>query len=282
MLKSGFYPVVVCCALFFTGCGKLVSSLGFGEEKDESIKVQAKVRDINEGFSTLTESAHPHFNQGKSSCDAQDAGVNTVMAEIALTDYEDAAFPGDNRGPRLINDMPVAINKCFDPANRFIDWFNDRESSINRPFAMTLTFKKESGGIYAYRDNFFFPIDNGGEFSKMDTEGTFGHLQTGSKDGIDLSTHNYGFTMEFHTFFVYEKDKGQYIAFEGDDDLWAFIDGKRVVDLGGIHAAQRDTVHLDGLGLTDKGKYPLDFFFAERAVASSKLSIVSSVAFTKE
>jgi fibro-slime domain-containing protein len=282
MLKSGFYPVVVCCALFFTGCGKLVSSLGFGEEKDESIKIKAKVRDINEGFSTLTESAHPHFNQGKSSCDAQDAGVKTVEEAISTSDAADPGFPGDERGPKLVTGLPVAINKCFEPADRFGDWFNDKSSDITRSFMVTLSFEKEDGGLYAYRNNRFFPIDNGAEYSKLGGEGTFGHLQTGSKDGIDLSTHNYGFTMEFHTFFTYEKDKGQYIAFEGDDDLWAFINGARVIDLGGIHAAQRDTVRLDGLGLTDKGKYPLDFFFAERAVASSKLSIVSSVAFTKE
>ncbi len=281
MLKSGLYPVVICCTLFFTGCGKLVSSLGFGEEKDENISITAKVRDINEGFSVLTEAAHPHFNQGKSSCDAQDAGVNTVEESLITNDAEDPGFPYDNRGPALKSGLPVPIGKCFDPALRFTDWFNDKESSVNRSFLVTLTFGKEAGGIYAFRNNRFFPIDKGAEY-KVLGENIFGHLQTGSRDGIDLSTHNYGFTMEFHTFFVYLQDKGQYVAFEGDDDLWAFINGTRVVDLGGIHAAQRDTVWLDELGLTDKGKYPLDFFFAERAVASSKLSIVTSVAFTKE
>jgi fibro-slime domain-containing protein len=94
----------------------------------------------------------------------------------------------------------------------------------------------------------FFPIDDGTPYA--------------TAFGNQGDMHNYSFTAEAHTTFTY--NGGETFHYRGDDDVFVFIAGKLVINLGGVHDPETGDVKLDQLGLTVGQSYPLDFFFAER------------------
>jgi fibro-slime domain-containing protein len=146
----------------------------------------------------------------------------------------------------------------------FNEWFNDTPGkNLSMPFAVTLD-DSASPGIFTYDNPEFFPID--------------GELY-GNNPGFD---HNFGFTYEVHTTFGLQL--GQQFMFTGDDDLWVFVDGHRVINLGGVHGAaswtlQIDQALVDTLGLVVGENYDLAIFYAERHTDLSRFTIQTNIPF---
>ena len=90
-----------------------------------------------------------------------------------------------------------------------------------------------------------------------------------SDDGLD---HNNMFGMQYSIEFELTED---YVGpleyyFFGDDDMWVFLDGRLVCDIGGVHSSVGAYVNLwDYIAKGDSGKHTLKFYYTERGLSGS-------------
>ncbi len=93
----------------------------------------------------------------------------------------------------------------------------------------------------------------------------------GDNDFQTANGHNWYFGMVYSVEFTLGDYTGPLeYYFRGDDDFWLFVDGKLVVDLGGIHTAIGTTCDLNYLKNEDKNKkHTLTVFYMERGATGS-------------
>ena len=146
-------------------------------------------------------------------------------------------------------------------------------SFFDSVFVDSLPFTSIGNGMYEYDNEAFFPLDHRG-FYHCDSMKNYA--------GVD---HNYSFTMQIHTTFT--KVPGQIFYFSGDDDVWAFVNNKLEMDLGGVHQRATGSFIVDTIpGLTTGMTYPFDFFYCERHSSDAHCEIITNLltyhSFTKQ
>lgn len=169
-------------------------------------------------------------------------------------------------GPSLVGGVPAAgpaIVAGGTTAPDFAKWFVD-VPGVNTPIATSITLTEGPTGIFSYSSGSFFPIDGLG----WDNQGR---------------SHNYHFTMHLEGLLAFSDPTAgvdQTFGFTGDDDLWIFVDGKLVLDLGGVHGATSGSFTEETLkakGLVAGTTYDLDIFFAERHTVASSFAITTTL-----
>ncbi len=147
-------------------------------------------------------------------------------------------------------------------------------TSLYRFVADTSTMKI-SGDHFPHDSFGFFPLDGRGYGSGFPTA-----TITDEPDyyGKTTHNHNFGYAMEMHTKVLYQRGKGLKFVFSGDDDLWCFINGNLVMDLGGVKSETSDSVYLDSLpGLVNGGYYNFDLYYCERNPTGADLKITTNI-----
>ncbi len=154
---------------------------------------------------------------------------------------------------------PAGPTVCTTGPTQFADWYHD-VPGVNVPLMSQINLVETSPGLFVFDSGAFFPIDGAGS-------------------GNEGQAHNFAFTTEIHTSFVYKG--GEVFTFRGDDDLWLFINKKLAIDLGGLHQPASATINLDAraveLGLTVGNTYTMDIFHAERHTTASNFRIETTI-----
>lgn len=183
-----------------------------------------------------------------------------------IPDFEGVAGglqPGQLANTLGADGLPVFVGAAkpgFTSAANFNTWYRN-VAGVNQAAALSLTLSEAvpGSGLFSYSSSSFFPID--GQL--------FGNQGRG---------HNYHFTLHLEGLTSFRASDT--FSFTGDDDLWVFIDGKLVMDLGGVHGATSSSftgANLLALGLEADTQYSLDIFFAERHTTESNFNISTSL-----
>lgn len=203
-------------------------------------------------------------------CDAPEPGEGGVL-RTRVRDFSDTHLdfegPGgpdrglvaDELGP---DEKPIYLGgvgtRTTHGRELFDQWYRDvRGANVGIDVELPIDVRR---GVSSFEDLEFFPIDDAG----------FGN---------EGRAHNFHFTLEASTSFVYEG--GETFRFYGEDDLWVFINRRLAMDVGGTHPQEEAAIALDDLAeelrIEVGERYPLHIFFAERHTDGSAFSIETTI-----
>jgi fibro-slime domain-containing protein len=251
-----------------------------------SIQLTGVLRDFN---ASNVSGGHPDFQRQPTggfghyvgqAADNLDADGKPVMASTGKkvsTQARDSA--GRNRMPvsktylssrsgDVAGSMATSNGGATTTASNFAQWFRDVNNvNVSRTVPITLV-RQANSNVYTFNDRSDPAYSGMGGFFPID----------GQLLGNGGNNHNFHFTYELETNFVYRQGTGQTFTFTGDDDVFVFIDGKLVVDIGGVHSAVSQTIELDRCNwLVNGNRYQLKLFFAERHTTQSNVRIDTTI-----
>lgn len=153
-------------------------------------------------------------------------------------------------------------------SDRFDQWYRD-VPGVNLSKAISLTLNRVGDtDRYVFDSSVDQEHQDGGWFLPINGE-LYGNFR---------DDRNYHFTTEINTVFTFHRETGQVFKFTGDDDVWVFIDGRLVVDLGGLHPKREQFLDLDRLEWLEDGRtHTLDIFHAERRYSGSNFRIETTL-----
>lgn len=165
----------------------------------------------------------------------------TVRDELYERQWEwnTCGYHGDGRETGIAaaeldaNGLPVATGEGRLVPNRgvnFDGWFSEMEGiSSQVPGALLMRYVRD-GAEFKFKASDFYPLDDI-PFSEGDPANTGGH--------------NRLFTMSFAVPFTVLGSGRETFSIRADDDTLVFLDGKLVIDMGGIHGATTGEMIVD-------------------------------------
>ena len=248
----------------------------------ETMVLEAVIRDFKPAS---WEGGHPDFQSF--------AGTTTVGLVQEYLDEDGKPVAADLRGQKIKYEYKDSQNRNINPSSydpqkgdvkgklvaggsgngltsseRFAQWYRDTPG-VNLSKNISLTLHRVPG-----TNQFVFD-------SSVDTEHQSGGWFlpiNGELYGNYRDNRNYHFTTEINTEFTYDANAGQIFKFTGDDDVWVFIDGRLVIDLGGLHPKREQFLDLNRLDWLQDGRtYSLDIFHAERRYSGSNFRIETTL-----
>ena len=108
---------------------------------------------------------------------------------------------------------------------------------------------------------------------------------------------NFNYVLQSSGVFTYDENEGLFFDFEGDDDVYLFINGQLVLDIGGAHSITKVSMNLNdyvfdarnrvangtatardrALALEDGKEYTFDFYYMERHGYGANMRIATNI-----
>jgi len=254
---------------------------GATESAPEILTITAVIRDFKAHGTT---GGHPDFERysgsgrvGLLAAQLSEEG-KPVLASLSGRSIERPATDSAGRSinPSMVNqelgDNPGSYVEASDAMitsqESFAQWYADVPGmNLSRQVNLVLVRNAETGK-YVFDSSAQDPWSSRGGFFPVDGELYGNQGSTG---------HNFGFTTEIATEFLYNSSANDTFTFSGDDDVWVFINGQLVIDLGGVHGRQTQMVELSRLGLVDGQIYPLKIYHAERHTNQSNFQMETTL-----
>ncbi|HZI13994.1 MAG TPA: DUF4215 domain-containing protein [Myxococcus sp.] len=229
------------------------------------------------------------FEPGFACTEVEQSPPATVSIPVVYRDFRGYDLPAGNGLPRGHIDFenknggaetgivaatlgtdgkPVYAKEGMTSANTngraaFDQWYRD-VANVNKTVVGTLDLARQANGSYVFDDQTFFPLDTAGWVAS-------GNESLRNDNSTPAQRHNFNFTSEARYWFEYKGT--EVLTFRGDDDVWVFINGRRALDLGGIHSPIDGSITLSSqasaLGLRVGGIYETVVFQAERHTSGS-------------
>ena len=204
-------------------------------------------------------------------------------ADKTLDKVKVRAYPDDVKRTHTFYTQDAEAGSAGEPipevwrigsVDSFNQWYRNVEG-VNQSTKHTILLTPREDNPHIYR--FEASKHNGQSFFPIDDQ-LFGN---------EGNSHNYHFTYEIKTKFTYtdpaSRDYDMVFSFSGDDDVWVYVNGKLVIDIGGVHGEKHDSVNLDTIasqiGLEPGNNYELHFFFAERHLVESNFTMETTIQF---
>ncbi|HSY20937.1 MAG TPA: DUF4215 domain-containing protein, partial [Polyangiaceae bacterium] len=223
-------------------------------------------------FQSYPDPGHPDFENY--CCGVQSSGDGLSGVTFGSPSIVQQ-FLGSDRKPQYNGSDTHPIN-LTNGLTYFNMWYNT-ETNANPNYSndqilqtLKLVGQTDSNGnltgTYAFNSATDEPYKDLGGFFPLDGLGFGNHGRN----------HNFSFTSDVRYWFVYQGT--EVLTFSGDDDVFVFINGKRAVDIGGVHSRTVGSVSLplgsDNLtnaqfALTKGSIYEVEVFQAERHTTES-------------
>lgn len=265
---------------------------------------------------TMLVDGYPAINNGTHTSQGQ--GVNYTDESLAYLFNNDSQANGKQDGKTVYNNVK-GLFQLKDGYYVYDSYGSNGNYAVYNPTTNSFNVY-DKAGVYKGDANSetnlgqFFPFDSADKVFKEEN-GQFSPI--GITDGTnDKLNHHFGMSMT--TEFVQPAggkttdNNDMVFEFSGDDDVWVYIDGVLVGDLGGIHekatleinfangevkvghvdgangdekeiektnikakfeAAGADTTNFSGNTFLDSSKHKLSFFYLERGAGASNMSL---------